>query len=105
MSTGKEKCELLKAIRKQIAERYNLEYTPTECTHQGDCLGTCPKCDAELCDLQKQLERREITDIDLSIEISNMENCVESDNIDGSVLQGRPQRGNGSFPLRRSPRI
>lgn len=88
MSTGKEKCELLKAIRKQIAERYNLEYTPTECTHQGDCLGTCPKCDAELCDLQKQLERREITDIDLSIEISNMENCVESDNIDGSVLQG-----------------
>lgn len=88
MSTGKEKCELLKAIRKQIAERYNLEYTPSECTHQGDCLGTCPKCDADLRDLQKQLERREITDIDLNIEIPDVDNNIESDDVDELVLQG-----------------
>lgn len=88
MSTGKEKCEMLKAIRKQIAERYNLEYTPTECTHQGDCLGSCPKCDAELRDLQEQLERRGITDIDLNVEIRAEESNIKSTDSDTIILQG-----------------
>ena len=64
MSTGKEKCEILRRIRQDVAERYGLQYSPTECKHQGDCSGTCPKCDAELKDLQRQLELRGITDID-----------------------------------------
>ena len=58
MSTGKEKCEILKRIRKDIAKRYRIEYNTTECTHQGDCSGTCPKCDAELKELLRQLEIR-----------------------------------------------
>lgn len=66
MSTGKEKCEILRRIRQDVAERYGLQYSPTECKHQGDCSGTCPKCDAELEDLQRQLELRGITDIDLT---------------------------------------
>ena len=81
MSTGKEKCEMLKAIRKQIAERYNLEYTPSECTYEGDCPGTCPKCDAELRELQEQLERRGITDIDLSVEIPEGENVIDANDL------------------------
>ena len=43
MDKGKEKCEILKAIRAYVAEKYGLEYTATECTHKGDCPGTCPK--------------------------------------------------------------
>lgn len=66
---GKEKCEKLKAIRRQIAEHYGLTYNPTECTHEGDCRGTCPKCDAELQDLQRQLEEKGIRDIDLRTDI------------------------------------
>lgn len=66
MSAGKEKCEILRHIRKDVAEKYGLEYTPSECTHQGDCSGTCPKCDAELKELQRQLELCGITDIDLA---------------------------------------
>ena len=88
MSTGKEKCEMLKAIRKQIAERYNLEYTPSECTHKGNCLGTCPKCDAELRDLQEQLERRGITDIDWNVEIPEEESSVDPEDSARSILQG-----------------
>lgn len=65
MCTGKEKCEILRRIRKDIAERYGLQYTPSECKHQGDCSGTCPKCDAELEDLQCQLASRGITDLDI----------------------------------------
>lgn len=66
MNKGKEKCEILKCIRKEVAERYRLDYSPSECTHKGDCSGTCPKCDAELQELQRQLDARGIKDIDLS---------------------------------------
>ena len=65
-NAGKEKCSLLKRIRKRIAEKYNLKYHPTECTHQGDCRGTCPACDAELRDLQEQLDARGIKEVELS---------------------------------------
>ena len=66
MSAGKEKCEILRRIRQDVAERYGLQYKPLECKHQGDCSGTCPKCDAELEDLQCQLASLGITDIDLT---------------------------------------
>ena len=65
MYTGKEKCELLKSVRMRIAKKYGLSYSPTECTHEGDCLGTCPMCDAELIDLQKQLDAKGMSDVDL----------------------------------------
>ena len=78
MSTGKEKCEILRRIRKDIADRYGLEYTPAECKHQGDCSGTCPKCDAELEDLQRQLISRSIEDVGiLDIPIETSEDDIE----------------------------
>lgn len=66
MKRGKEKCELLKSIRLLVADKYGLDYKPSECTHLGDCSGTCPKCDAELENLQRQLEERGIKDVDLA---------------------------------------
>lgn len=47
MDKGKEKCEILKSIRAYVAEKYGLDYTPSECNHWSKCRGTCPKCDAE----------------------------------------------------------
>ena len=46
--TGKEKCKLLKAIRREIAETNGIVYLTSECTFEGECKGTCPKCDAEI---------------------------------------------------------
>jgi hypothetical protein len=58
MSVGKKKCELLKNIRKEIALRYDISYTSDECSFKGECKGTCPKCEAELRYLERELERK-----------------------------------------------
>lgn len=70
MNTGKELCKLLKLIRTQIAEQYGLEYKTTECHHKGNCKGTCPLCDAELEDLQLQLDAKGISNVNLDNKIS-----------------------------------
>ena len=31
----------------------------SECTHKGDCAGTCPKCEAEVRYLERELEKRQ----------------------------------------------
>lgn len=88
----KDKGELLKAICRQIAEQYGLEYYPTECHHEGECAGTCPRCDAELQDLQRQLEEKGIHDIDLSEALcERVDECrqtLPSIDDDIHVLQG-----------------
>lgn len=56
--TGREKCNLLKQIRKEIAETNGIVYLTSECSYKGnDCKGTCPKCDAELRYLDAELNR------------------------------------------------
>lgn len=57
--TGKEKCEILRQIRKQIAETNGIDYFTSECTYKGDdCKGTCPKCDEEIAYLDAELNRK-----------------------------------------------
>ncbi len=55
---GKNRCRILKDIRKRIAEENGIEYVTTECKYKGDCLGTCPKCEAEVRYLERELERK-----------------------------------------------
>ena len=55
---GKQKCKILKEIRQKIADENDIPYVTKECTHQGDCKGTCPRCESELRYLEQQLERR-----------------------------------------------
>lgn len=55
--TGKEKCKLLKAIRREIAETNGIVYLTSECTFEGECKGTCPKCDAEIRYLDSEISR------------------------------------------------
>ena len=59
MSRGKQTCKILKEIRKQIAAENDIELITSECTYQGDCLGTCPKCEAEVRYLERELEKRQ----------------------------------------------
>ena len=59
MAKGKQTCKILKEIRKQIAAENDIEFVTSECTHKGDCLGTCPKCEAEVRYLERELEKRQ----------------------------------------------
>ena len=59
MSKGKQTCKILKEIRKQIAAENDIKLVIEECTYQGDCLGTCPKCEAEVRYLERELEKRQ----------------------------------------------
>lgn len=56
---GKQRCKILKEIRRQIAQNNDIEFITSECKHQGDCLGTCPKCEAEVRYLERELEKRQ----------------------------------------------
>lgn len=60
MKRGKHICNTLKAIRKQIADANSIAYSPVECSHEGDCLGTCPACEAEVRYIEKELNLRRI---------------------------------------------
>ncbi|MBR7020071.1 MAG: hypothetical protein IKI15_03340 [Lachnospiraceae bacterium] len=55
---GKDKCKILKQIRKQIAEENDIPYVVEECKHKGECKGTCPKCEADLRMLERELSLR-----------------------------------------------
>lgn len=56
---GKEKCKALKEIRKQIADQNDIPFAISQCTHKGDCKGTCPKCEEELKYLERELAIRQ----------------------------------------------
>lgn len=55
---GKNKCKILKQIRQKIADENDIPYVTRECSYQGECRGTCPKCEAELRYLEQQLSLR-----------------------------------------------
>ena len=58
---GKQRCKILKQIRKEIADANGIEYVVSECPHKGDCAGTCPKCESEVAYLERELEKRKQT--------------------------------------------
>ena len=59
MEKGKEICRTLKELRKRIAEANDIPYDIEECSYEGDCPGTCPKCEQEVDCLATSIEKRE----------------------------------------------
>lgn len=57
-TNGKNICKELKAIRKQVAEQNDIPLEQHECTYDGPCDGTCPRCEAEVKYLEQELHRR-----------------------------------------------
>ena len=90
MKRGKQTCRILKEIRRQIAEVNDIEFITSECQYQGDCLGTCPKCKAEVRYLEQQLERKRmagkaITVLGISAGVMTMN--AQNSNIDSIQKQ------------------
>ncbi len=85
MARGKQTCRILKDIRRQIAEANDIELIISECQYKGDCLGTCPKCEAELRYLDEQLTLRRmagkaIVIAGLSAGLLSLSSCSSSSN-------------------------
>lgn len=59
MRRGEKICHQLKAVRRQIADENGIELHQPECTYEGECRGTCPRCEYELRFLEKELSRRQ----------------------------------------------
>ena len=80
MKQGKQICERLKTIRSEIAQSNEIDYTPVECDHQGDCDGTCPACEKETRWLERQLRLRQslgkvVTIAGLGMALASMPAC------------------------------
>ena len=92
MAKGKKTCKILKEIRRQIAEANDIEYAVEECQYKGDCLGTCPKCEAEVRYLEQQLYQRQLLGkavvlAGVSVGMFTLSSCNKSNNTQGeSVL-------------------
>ena len=98
MARGKQTCKILKEIRRQIAEANGIEFATSECRYKGDCLGTCPKCEAEVRDLEQQLRARSVAGkaialAGISAGMILMSGCsgTSSSNQSSETLQGEPE--------------
>lgn len=91
MKEGKQICETLKAIRSEIASANDIDYTPNECHHEGDCAGTCPACESEMRWLERQLRSRQalgkaVTIAGLSVALGAMSSsCHKIFQPDGNI--------------------
>ena len=96
MSRGKQTCKILKKIRQQIADANCIEFVTSECRYKGDCLGTCPKCEAEVRYLEQQLRARSLAGraialAGISAGIILMSGCSGTSTSQSSeTLQGEP---------------
>ena len=99
MARGKQTCKILKEIRRQIAEANDIEFITSECRYKGDCLGTCPKCEAEVRYLEQQLRLHQrmgkaIALAGISAGMITFSGCGSGENRKPSdsnyILQGEP---------------
>ena len=92
MNKGKEICNILKEIRQQVAEKNDIEFETSDCHFQGECKGTCPKCESEVRYLENELYRRSklkkavnITGISLGVALT-VAACKDDDNLEGDPV-------------------
>ena len=64
-------CNILSAIRKEIASTNGIGYELSKCNNEKYCAGTCPKCDWELKNLQEQLDAKCLKGAKLNFNLIN----------------------------------
>ena len=60
MSKGRSICNVLKAVRKAVADANGIEYEPRKCDFMGECQGTCPACEAEVRYVEREIAIRRL---------------------------------------------
>lgn len=56
---GKNVCAYLKSVRQKVAEANGIDMEFPPCHYEGDCKGTCPRCEAEVAQLERELSKRQ----------------------------------------------
>ena len=98
--TGKQKCKILRELRREIAAANDLTYVTEECQFKGECRGTCPKCEAEVRELERQLDRkakvgRAFAAVGLSAAIAAAATACDADDVRAFFYGGtKPLMGN-----------
>ena len=84
MSRGKSTCKVLKEVRRKIADANDIPLQERECTHTGDCAGTCPYCESEVRYLERELSKRKslgkaVAVAGIALSAVTMVGCVTSE--------------------------
>lgn len=66
----KEKCRELKQIRAKMAEDLGIDLKQRECTYEGYCSGTCPKCKSEELALNAAILKKQMEDANLKARVA-----------------------------------
>ncbi|MBR4896858.1 MAG: hypothetical protein IKZ41_10530 [Clostridia bacterium] len=101
--TGKQKCAILKEIRRDIAAKNDISIRIEECTHKGECRGTCPRCEAEVRILERALEEKKkrglrtaIAGVSAGILAASLASCVP---VSGEQFTGNGTHSSGVTEL------
>ena len=93
MTKGKSICNVLKTIRKQVADANEIKYEPRECHHEGECCGTCPACEAAVRYIEQQLNIRRqlgkaVVVMGISAGLAGLTSCTNCTNIINRPYEG-----------------
>lgn len=76
----KAKCKRMKKFRKFIADKLGVDLHQKECTYEGECSGTCPKCKQEEEILNKALLSKGAVTVAAVATAVSMSGCSPANN-------------------------
>ena len=99
MSRGKTTCKVLKEVRRKIADANGIPLQERECTHTGDCAGTCPYCESEVRYLERELSKRKclgkaVAVAGIALSAVTMAGCATSEPV-SSDSANKPSKTSG----------
>ena len=99
MSRGKTTCKILKEVRRKIADANGIPLSERECTHKGDCAGTCPYCESEVRYLERELSKRKclgkaVAVAGIALSAVTMAGCATSEPV-SSDSANKPSKTSG----------
>lgn len=93
----KEKCKELKKVRAKMAEDLGIDLHQRECTYEGYCSGTCPKCMKEEMMLNTAIRKRQMQESDIKRRVAAAglttaaAVCLSGCNVDSYQIDGDMQ--------------
>ena len=99
MFRGKTTCKVLKEVRRKIADANGIPLQERECTHTGDCAGTCPYCESEVRYLERELSKRKclgkaVAVAGIALSAVTMAGCATSEPV-SSDSANKPSKTSG----------